>query len=70
MSLLGPWLAFPAVLAVLCLGAGLLVERAAGTRLPGQLLPPLGFAALVAVTQLTTFETATAPSQFRSRSGV
>ena len=62
MSLLGPWLAFPAVLAVLCLGAGLLVERAAGTRLPGQLLLPLGFAALVAVTQLTTFESETAPA--------
>ena len=62
MSLLGPWLAFPAIFAVLCLGAGLLVERASGTRLPGQLLLPLGFAALVAVTQLTTFKSATAPA--------
>jgi hypothetical protein len=60
MSLLAPWLAFPALFAVLCLGAGLLVERAAGSRLPGQLLLPLGFAALVCVTQLTTFKGSTA----------
>ena len=62
MSLLVPWLAFPLVLLVLCAGAGLLVERASGTRLPGPLLLPLGFAALVSLTQLTTYREATAPA--------
>ena len=60
MSLLAPWLVFPAVLGLLCLGAGLLVERLAGRPFPGQLLLPLGFAALVSVTQLTTSGSSTA----------
>jgi hypothetical protein len=38
------WLLFPLVLTALCLGCGLLVELAAGRRLPGTLLAPAGFA--------------------------
>jgi hypothetical protein len=60
MSLAVPWLAFPAVLALLCVGVGLLVERAGATRLPGALLAPLGFAGLVAATQLTLMSSSTA----------
>ncbi len=54
-------LVFPLLLAVLSLGAGLLVQRVAGTALPALLLAPLGFAAIVGVTQLTTWSGATAP---------
>lgn len=50
----------PALLAVLSLGAGLLVERAAGRRIPGALVVPLGFALLMCITQLTTRLDATA----------
>ena len=46
---------FPLLLAVLALGAGLLVERIAGVRLPALLLPVLGFGALIVVSQLTTW---------------
>src|SRR5262245_60126647 len=37
-------LVFPGVLAVLCLGAGLLVDRASGSFLPAALVPALGLA--------------------------
>jgi hypothetical protein len=47
-------LVYPALLAVLCLGAGLLVDRFSGRFLPGALLPVVGVAALIAVSQLTT----------------
>jgi len=60
MSLLVPWLAFPVVLAVLSLGCGLLVERAAGLMLPGALLPPLGLALIVIEADLATMRGATA----------
>lgn len=60
-SLLVPWLAFPAVLLVLSLGCGLLVERGAGTRLAGPLLLPAGFAGVVVVALFTTMSAATAP---------
>jgi hypothetical protein len=53
---------FPLLLAVLSLGAGLLVERAAGVRLPALLLPALGFAALVVVSQFTTWSSTLAPA--------
>jgi hypothetical protein len=43
------WLVFPAVLAALSLGCGLLLERLARTRLPFELLVPTGFAAIVGV---------------------
>jgi hypothetical protein len=48
-------LVYPVVLAVLCVGAGLLVDRAAGRFLPGALLPAVGAAALIAASQLTTY---------------
>jgi hypothetical protein len=53
---------FPLLMAVLALGAGLLVERAGGFAMPALLLVPTGFAALVAVTQLTTWSGAIAPA--------
>ena len=37
MSLIVPWLLFPAVLGVLSLGVGLLIERLCGDGLPGSL---------------------------------
>jgi len=55
-------LAYPCVLAVLCIGAGLLVDRASGSFLPAALLPALGAAALIAVSQLTTFAAPVAPA--------
>ncbi|MDX6637084.1 MAG: hypothetical protein QOJ01_595 [Solirubrobacterales bacterium] len=54
------WLAFPAVLALLAVGLGLLVARIAGVRVAPALLMPLGFAALVVVGELTTSASATA----------
>jgi hypothetical protein len=47
-------LAYPVLLAALCVGAGLLVDRISGRFLPGAVLPVVGFAALMAVSQLTT----------------
>jgi hypothetical protein len=55
MSFLMVVVGFPLLLGVLALGAGLLVERIAGVRLPFVLLPVLGFAALVVVSQFTTW---------------
>ena len=46
-------LVYPLVLALLCLGAGLLVERVSGVPLPGALLLGLGVAALIGASQLT-----------------
>lgn len=60
MTLLVAWLAFPLVLAALSLGCGLLVERACGSRVPGVLRVPLGFASIVVLTQVATYEDATA----------
>jgi hypothetical protein len=48
------WLVFPALLAALSLGCGLLVERAYGHRLPGPLLPSLGLALIVVVAYAST----------------
>jgi hypothetical protein len=55
-------LVYPAVLAVLCLGGGLLVDRCGGGGLPGVLLPAVGLAGLIAVSQLTTDLPASAPA--------
>ncbi|MCU0314107.1 MAG: hypothetical protein MUC84_08625, partial [Solirubrobacteraceae bacterium] len=60
MALAGAWIAFPLVLALLALGWGLLVEIAAGRRLPGALLPGLGVAALAVVMSPLTADPATA----------
>jgi hypothetical protein len=48
-------LAYPCVLALLCTGAGLLADRIAGGWLEAALLPVVGGAALIALTQLATF---------------
>jgi hypothetical protein len=48
-------LVYPAVLALLCAGAGLLVDRISGRFLPGALLPVVGAAALIAASQLSTY---------------
>ncbi len=53
---------YPVVLAGLCVGAGLLVDRLSGRFLPGLLLPAVGAAALIAVSQLTTYVTSLATS--------
>jgi hypothetical protein len=55
-------LVYPCVLAVLCVGAGLLVDRASGGWLPGMLLPAVGAAGLIAVSQLTTYAAILAPA--------
>jgi hypothetical protein len=55
-------LLYPCVLAVLCTGAGLLVDRLSGSWLPAQLLVVLGAATLIAVSQLSTYFSAIAPA--------
>ena len=54
-------LVYPLLLALLCLGAGLLVDRLAGRVLPGVLLAPVGAAALIALSQLSTYVPSIAP---------
>jgi hypothetical protein len=61
MTQLACWVLFPAVLVVLSLGCGLLVERAAGLELSAALLLPLGLATIMNVGELTTKLNATAP---------
>lgn len=48
-------LVYPLALALLCLGAGLLVDRCSGGFLPAALLPSVGAAALVGLSQLSTY---------------
>ena len=55
-------LLYPCALALLCLGAGLLVDHACGRFLPAALLPAVGAAALIALSQLSTFIPALAPA--------
>ncbi len=62
LSLLHAWLLFPLVLLLLCCGWGLLVEAAAGSRLPGALIVPLGAAAVIVVAGVLTAFEATAPA--------
>jgi hypothetical protein len=61
VSFLAVVVVFPLLLALLSLGAGLLVGRLAGVRLPALLVPVVGFGALVVVSQFTTRASATAP---------
>jgi hypothetical protein len=61
MTLLVPWLAFPLVLGILALGAGLGLERAGGRRLPASLLLPAGIVSITVVASFTTQWAATAP---------
>ena len=60
MQLLSATLAYPAVLLVLALGCGLLIDGIAQRFLPAVLLPTIGFALIVCVTQLVTWSPATA----------
>jgi hypothetical protein len=55
-------LLYPCILALLCAGAGLLVDRASGGFLPGPLLPTVGAATLIGVSQLTTYSIFAAPA--------
>jgi hypothetical protein len=55
-------LVYPVVLALLCFGAALLVDRVSGGGLPGTLLPAVGAAALIVVSQWTTYIVALAPA--------
>ncbi|HUA73412.1 MAG TPA: hypothetical protein VL988_01500 [Solirubrobacteraceae bacterium] len=55
-------LVYPLVLALLCLGAGLAVDRGSGGFLAGALLPVVGLAALVALSQLSTLIVPLAPA--------
>jgi hypothetical protein len=54
-------LVYPCVLAVLCAGAGLLVDRCSGGFLPAPLLLSVGAATLIGVSQLSTYISALAP---------
>ena len=54
------WVFFPAVLGVLAIGCGMLLERGAGMRLAGPLLAPLGVAVMVVVAGLLTLGAVTA----------
>lgn len=55
-------LVYPVVLALLCFGAGLLVDRASAGVLPAMLLLTTGLAALVVASQLTTYVAPIAPA--------
>ena len=55
-------LIYPCVLALLCAGAGLLVDRLTGGWLPGMLLAVVGAAALIAISQLSTYIAPLAPA--------
>ncbi len=61
MTQLACWLLFPAILVLLSLGCGLLLERAAGLELPGPLAVPAGLAVVICAGELTTKLSATAP---------
>jgi hypothetical protein len=54
--------AYPLVLALLCLGAGLAVDRCSGRFLSLALVPSVGAAALIALSQLSTWIVALAPA--------
>jgi hypothetical protein len=58
--MLEAWVAFPLALFAIATGCGLLLEWAAGRRMPGALLPIAGFALLVVAIQLVTASDATA----------
>jgi hypothetical protein len=55
-------LVYPVVLALLCLGGALLVERASGGLLPAMLFPAVGAAALIVLSQLSTYIAPLAPA--------
>jgi hypothetical protein len=55
-------LVYPVVLALLCIGAASLVDRASGGVLPAMLFPAVGAGALIVVSQLSTYVVALAPA--------
>ncbi len=55
-------LVYPVVLALLCIGAASLVDRASGGVLPAMLFPAVGAAALIVVSQLSTYVVPLAPA--------
>jgi hypothetical protein len=55
-------LVYPLVLALLCVGAGLLVDRLSREWLAAMLLPAVGAATLIVVSQLSTYVTPLAPA--------
>ena len=55
-------LVYPLALALLCVGAGLLIDRCSGGFLPAALLPSVGAAALIALSQLSTYAAPLAPA--------
>jgi hypothetical protein len=55
-------LLYPCVLAALCAGAGLALDRCSGSFLPASLLPAVGAGTLIALSQLTTYFSAFAPA--------
>lgn len=55
-------LVYPLVLALLCIGAGLLVDRCSGSCVPWPLIPVVGAAASIALTQLSTYIPPLAPA--------
>jgi hypothetical protein len=55
-------LLYPVVLALLCVGAALLVDRVSGGILPAMLFPAVGAAALIVVSQLSTYAAPLAPA--------
>jgi len=61
LDLLAAWLLYPLALGAICLGLGLLVGRLAAWSMPGVLIGPVGFAALLALARLITFKPETAP---------
>jgi len=62
MSLILSWVLFPVLVAAVGAGWGALVERAAGQRMNGVLLLPLGLATAIVVASLLTAFSATAPA--------
>ena len=54
--------AYPLALALLCLGAGLLLDRCSGRFLPAPLLPSAGAATLIGLSQLSTLSATLAPA--------
>jgi hypothetical protein len=60
MTMVLAWVLFPLVLALLSLGCGLAVERAASIELPGPLIIPVGFALIALVAQFAIVDSATA----------
>jgi hypothetical protein len=58
--LIAAWLLFPLVLTALSVGCGLLLQTVAGIRVPGALVPAVGLAFVIVVSQFLTLADATA----------